>query len=308
MEFGIYPGNGLLQGAPDNPAAIQAALDELQGDAPTFLVRAYLHYKGERKTANHTPLQPQQYAVRGRKLDLVLCYQTHDTNMDNWRAFIEHTVDEYGEYLGALQITEETNVAGHGMDGDYPAAKQALITGIIAAKNALRSRGLHAAVGFNATPMFAPDTYWHELGAQATPDFLAALDYVGLDFFPDVFRPIPADQLEQTIEFVIQSLRKRDLPAAHIETGVPIRITENGWPTGVGRSPEKQADILARIVRTLYAIKDTYNLTHYEFFQLRDGNTGNSDTLHHFGMMDDAYAPKPAFEIYKKLIAELHAR
>lgn len=39
--------------------------------------------------------------------------------------------------------------------------------------------------------------------AVADDRFHQALDYVGLDFFPDVFRPIPAEQL---IEEVIRTL------------------------------------------------------------------------------------------------------
>ncbi|RZL84803.1 MAG: hypothetical protein EOP32_02290 [Rhodococcus sp. (in: high G+C Gram-positive bacteria)] len=49
LLFGIYPGSvtgadtgGLAVGPPDDPSAISAALDELPGDAPWFLIRTYV--------------------------------------------------------------------------------------------------------------------------------------------------------------------------------------------------------------------------------------------------------------------------
>ncbi|MDB5186132.1 MAG: hypothetical protein JWL85_655 [Candidatus Saccharibacteria bacterium] len=312
MEFGIYVGSatgsdeGLLQGKPDNPSAINSALDTLQGDAATLLARAYLHYKGNSKSANHTPFRPEQYAIHGRKLDLVICYQTDTGDMEDWQRFIEKVVDEYGAHLGALQITEETNVVGHGMDGDYPSSMRALTEGVIAAKTALQAAGWgKVAVGFNVTPTFGPDTYWQKLSELSTPEFLKALDYVGFDFFPDVFRPIPTEQIAPAVQSIINDLRERDLAGAGIGGHVPIRITENGWPTGDQRPLEQQAVTLERIIMSVYEVKDTYNITHYELFQLRDTDSDKEGIFYHFGIMDDEYLPKPAFTQYARLVADL---
>jgi hypothetical protein len=86
---------------------------------------------------------------------------------------------------------------------------------------------------------------------------------------------------------------------------VPIHITENGWPTGEGRTPERQAGVVETIVRAVHAHRTAFNVTHYQLFALRDGNSANPDLFHQFGIMGDDYAPKPAFETYRELIAEL---
>lgn len=311
MQFGIYAGSAtgiggaLIKGKPDDSKATQTALDTLRGTASSFLVRAYLHYKGNGKSSAHTPVNPKQYAINGRKLDLVICYQTNDTDMEDWRLFIERTIDEYGDTLGCLQITEETNVTGgHGMDGDYAPSKQAMVYGLVEAKKMVQDRKLATLVGFSVTPSFGTSEYWKDLGSLITPEFLRSLDYIGLDFFPDVFRPIPLDKLEAIVEFIIQGLRERDLVTAGISKDIPIHITENGWPNGTDRPVETQVELLERIVRKIYAIKDKYNITTYEYFQLRDTNTANDETYHHFGMLNDDYTPKLAFKIFCKLVSE----
>ncbi|QHT68196.1 hypothetical protein GXP67_16880 [Rhodocytophaga rosea] len=51
-------------------------------------------------------------------------------------------------------------------------------------------------VGFNGVVNFDPAyDFWREINTRATPDFYASLDYVGLDFFPDVFRAVPTENL-----------------------------------------------------------------------------------------------------------------
>ena len=114
--FGIYPGSavgegpGLLKGKPDSPQQILDSLKTLQGEKSSFLVRSYLHYIGDGKTANHTPVNPEQYATDGRKLDLVLCFQTNEEDLTGWKDIIKKMIKKYGSYLESLQITEEANV------------------------------------------------------------------------------------------------------------------------------------------------------------------------------------------------------
>jgi hypothetical protein len=66
--------------------------------------------------------------------------------------------------------------------------------------------------------------------------------------------------------------------------------------------------MLDQMVRTVYRLRGALNITHYQLFALRDADTGNPDVLRQFGIMRDDYSPKPAFEIYRKLIAEFSAR
>jgi len=315
MQFGIYPGSvstdveeGMPKGRPEQPSLIQEALNRLQGDALSFLVRSYLWYIGEGKTKHPTPMNPEQYAINGRKLDLVLCFQTNEDDLSGWHDFIRKMVRQYNSNLAALQITEEANAQIPFMDGNFEHVRQALVEGVITAKDEIRKQGLDAKVGFNTTPIFSPaDTFWKEIGERANDKFYDALDYVGFDFFPDVFSPIPPvfDGVTGAVEALIKDNRENKLPKANIPSSVPIRITENGWPTSSDRSYEKQAQTIEAIIRTIYKHHKELNITHYELFGLLDSDSSVDDLNYQFGIARDDYTPKPAFETYRKLISEL---
>lgn len=326
--FGIYPGSavgeepGLLKGKPDNPKHILKTLDNLQGTKSSFLVRSYIHYIGDGKTGNRTPVNPEQYAINGRKLDLVLMFQADEEDLTGWKNIIREIIRKYGSHLGSLQITEEANVKSPYLDGNFKNVRQALVQGVITAKEEIRKQNLDIKVGFNSTPIFNPaDTFWKEINELANESFYDSLDYVGFDFFPDVFQPIKFSALEGAVTHVLKKFREHDLATADIPSSVPIHITENGWSTGPNRPYEKQAKTIETVIRTIYALKDELNITHYEFFQLRDADSSgfkgdannNSEyddaaTLlmeHQFGLLKDDYTPKPAFETYRQLIEEL---
>ncbi len=95
-------------------------------------------------------------------------------------------------------------------------------------------------MGVNATPSFNPaDRHWQRLVDRGGPAWVAALDYVGLDFFPDVFRPLPTPDFRTAVEEVVGHFRA-SLSAVGIPARVTIRITENGWPTGrAGRRSDR---------------------------------------------------------------------
>lgn len=314
LIFGIYPGSatgegpGLLPGLPDNPVEINRALDRLQPDGP-FIVRGYQHYVGGGKTHAVTPANMTQYLQNGRQLELVLCYRSPDGDLTDWTEYIRATIRQYGPALAMLQVTEEPNNPDpvSGGDGSSPNVLPAIIEGILAAKDEAKKLGLTGLkVGFNATPSVGDNPFWPSLGKLVNADFLAALDYLGFDFFPDVFRPLPSGlTLPQAVLFVLQGYRQTSQEAGKIPATVPVHITENGWPTGPARSYEKQAETLEIIIRTIYEHRHELNVTHYELFDLRDTGTANSDIFHQFGLLRDDYTPKPAFEVYRRLIAEL---
>jgi hypothetical protein len=69
----------------------------------------------------------------------------------------------------------------------------AIVAGVAAANDEARSCGLdHIGVGVNTTPLFGPSSGFYAklvgIGGQALID---GLSYIGLDMFPDVFRPVP---------------------------------------------------------------------------------------------------------------------
>lgn len=320
LIFGIYPGgmagteSGLTVGPPDDPERIHDALSRLAGPDRAFVVRGYVHFTGAamRLPEGETPHPPDvgQYAADGRKLDLVLCFRDPAGDVDAFAAFAAATVERLGPRLATLQIAEEPNLylaPGSG-DGAMPNVREAILGGVVAAKETARRLGRDVSVGFNAVPSFgAPDDFWEEIGRRADRRFLDALDYVGVDFFPDVFHPVALEDLNAAIGLLLDRFRDTDLAAAGIPRTTPIHVAENGWPTGPDRPYDRQAAVIEEVVRAVHARAATHNVTHYEIFSLRDADSSNANMFHQFGLMRDDYTPKPAFDVYRRLIAELGA-
>ncbi|MBP0451805.1 hypothetical protein J5Y04_19980 [Kitasatospora sp. RG8] len=309
FTFGIYPGGligdetGLIEPVhPDDPALITAALRELHGAAPSFLVRAYRQHPEGRAT----PAEPERYAVEGRRLDLVLQFREPDGRLDGWLDFVRHTVRTEGHRIALLQICEEPNVALPVLDGSVPNVRQALVQGVIAAKEEALACGHDLRVGFNAALNLDPaDTFWTELGALADERFHRALDYVGLDFFPDVFRPLPPERLAEMVTAVLTDFRHGSVAKAGIGPSVPLRICEHGWPTGPDRTERRQAEVVAEVVRTVAGLASELAIEGYAFFSLRDADSAGAGAFDRFGLLRDDYTRKPAFDVYRRLVAEL---
>lgn len=317
LIFGIFPG---ISGTEDatyrdalasyDPDQVDAALERLQPPGRPFVVRGYAVYKGNGRAENVTPPDVGRFIHDGRRLDQVLCYRSPDGDLDDWTGFIRQTIAASGPILGSLQIGEEANNPdpATGGDGGSPNVHRALIEGVFAARDETRRRGLNIAIGINATVSFRPDDdFWPTLAALGGPELARSLDYVGLDFFPDVFRRVPPDQLRAAVELVLRHFRTVNLGAGGIPATVPIRITENGWATGPDRPPERQAEVIETVIRIVDELRGALNITHHVLFALRDAEPGNPEKLCQFGLMRLDYEPKPAFETYRRLIAELGA-
>jgi hypothetical protein len=322
LTFGIYPGgeHGLLAGPPDDPERAGAALAELQGGATRFIVRCYDSFQDPGSPLWSLPCAPEEfgrYATPGaRPMDLVLQYCSAAGNVPGYLEFVRNRIGRYAPLLYSVQITEEASFTGgpEVIDGPYPNVCAALTEGVQTARECLFSLGLRdVKVGFNSTPTFGPSAdFWTRI-ATGGRGFIGALDYVGLDFFPDVFRRVAADgqpgDLASSVVGVLETMRSVWLPSAGISDRVPMHITEHGWPTSSGRSSNRQAKVIDRVVRTVHANSERLNVDSYSLFALRDvalPNSGNEkDVFHFFGIMTADYERKPAFETYRKLIQEL---
>ena len=318
LLFGIYPGSAtgdgplLFDGPRDNPERIEQSLQLLQPAGAPFIVRGYVHYVGSGQIESATPENILQYRRDGRQVDLTLCFRDPEGDIAEWTRFIRDIIREHGESLDILQIGEEaTNpVAATGGDGATPNILEGLVAGVLAARDQAQELGIALQVGINATLSFDPaQTFWHRLGDLGGKAFVTALDYVGLDFFPDVFRPLPPDadgrpmSLTEIVEGVLHAFRNTSLAAAGIPGSVPIHITEHGWATSPTRTETRQAEVIESVIRCVYQQRAALNISHYELFGLRDTDS-SSDGLQ-FGLLRDDYSPKPAFAVYKRLIREL---
>ncbi len=316
LLFGVYPGGvagddtgGLAGGPPDDPVRVTAALDRLQGRADRpFLVRAYTGFDDTTRLGEPhptaAPADAARYAVRGRRLDLVAQYQAASGDVDGYCAFLRELVVQYGTVTGTLQVAEEPNVTGNPtLDGHYPRVQEAIVRGVSAVKAQARELGLtHLRTGFNTTPLFGPGiSFVADLAARGGTDFIADLDYVGLDFFPDVFRPIAASGLARAVEGLLR--HHRDVVLAPAGLGhLPLHITEHGWPTGPDRPPHRQSEVVETVVGVVAAHAERLRLSGYTHFALRDADSAKPGLFHQFGLTTDDYVPKPAFEVMRALV------
>ncbi|GAA2470023.1 hypothetical protein [Winogradskya humida] len=151
-----------------------------------------------------------------------------------------------------------------------------------------------------------PNLTWTGVRESGGSSFAAALDYAGIDIYPDVFGPrVSLDALPGTVERLLRDFREQALATAGIPAAVPIRICENGWPTGPDRPEDQQAEVLETIIRTVHRLRAELNVTHWQLFTLRDADSSKDDLFHRFGVLRSDYSPKPAFHSLRRLIAEL---
>ncbi len=214
----------------------------------------------------------------------------------------------------ALQIANEVNLtfSPDSSDGSYDGARQALVDGVIAAKDEARRRDLtHLEVGFNwayRTDPASEESFWRALRDRGGQEFVRAVDWIGLDAYPGTVFPPAESDLDGYRDGMVNAMSSlrcfAKIPG--IPASVPMKVEENGWPTFPGRSGAMQADVLREMVRAVHDYRGNYGVTDYRWFNLRDGDTSSPMPFQHFGLLDSAYREKPAFAVYQGLVAALH--
>jgi len=316
LEFGVFPlgiagaPGGVASGRRDDREAIARALSELSGDGPPLMPRMYVNWLGRWWNKVAIAQVKRVAQAPGPPHDLVLCYRDSSGNVEAWARFVARVVRDYGCQLAAVQVTGEANLTAipDAADGAFPRAAAALVRGVLSAAQAKRAAGATAAIGFAAAVEAAPDGngFWSEVRNLGGTDFAAAADYAGIDMYPDVFGPrMELDRLPAAVTWILRAFRERTLPIIGVPPGTPVRICENGWPTGPGRPESTQALVLETILRTVHGLRAELNVTHWELFTLRDANSSTDSLFHRFGVLRDDYSPKPAFGVLRDLIAEL---
>lgn len=310
ITWGIWPGvvdrdlvtlETPIAAPPEDTGATLAALRELAGPADRFYVRCYRSYgEGGALTMPPTPRDPRPYLGEGRVIDLVAGYASDRADPDGFARAVRAAVREVAELGGGkLQVCEELNVPLP-LDGGRPGCFEAFAAGLAAAFDERRALGEpDVLIGFNAA---VPDqTFWENVAAAVDPATIARVDFVGLDFFPDVFRPIPAESLRPAVRHVLRAFRE-GATAIGVPASVPIHITETGWPTGPEHSEEDQARVIGAVAAAVLGVAGEVGVAAYELFGLRDGLTGGPRT-NRFGLLRDDHSAKPAFEVVRALAA-----
>ena len=331
LEFGIYPGGaagsvgsgGTLK--PEDPGKRLAALEALRPPGRPFVVHLYAEYSGSGGWTAEQQIgqQVDQYAAAGFQIELVLTYRPRGgdpaANVAGFVGFVRDTVAWFAVTPGvvALQVTNEANIAGapNASDGYYAGAKEALIQGVIAAKAAARADGLHRLqVGFNWANANDPaeTKFWSYLGQQGGRVFARSLDWVGVDAYPGTWGPaIDTGNLAagtaSALNGVFARLRTDYLRLAGIPRRVALHVSENGFPTGPGRTEAMQVTAMRAAIATVDRGRGRYNITDYRWFDLRDADSASTSFESQYGLLRDDYTPKPAFDVFRVLVANLSA-
>jgi hypothetical protein len=185
------------------------------------------------------------------------------------------------------------------------------VQGVIAAKQEARRLGnRRLRVGFDEVAFGRPDVgFWNTLASLGGRPFADALDYVGVDLYPDVFGSLPTGTtIGQAAVLTLKGVRTEEMPIAGVPASTPIRVTENGWPTIGDRTEARQAAALRGVIEAVDASRGTLNVASYGLFDLRDALTSSANPFDHFGILRDDYMPKPAFRTYRDLIRRLGPR
>jgi hypothetical protein len=329
LVFGVYPGGAVgtvgPSGpvAPEDPAIRLAALEQLRPPGRPFVLHLYTLYTAANgsSAAQQVGDEIAQYSQAGFQTEVVLCYRPADggsaADVAGFVEFVRQAARSLGPTPGfvSLQVTNEANQGGspNTSDGYYAGARDALINGVIAAKNEAREAGFgQLKVGFNWA--FATDAnqraFWRYLGRRGGRQFVNALDWVGLDAYPGTWGPSlggrgVASETASFVDGALRALRATYMPLAGIPHAVPLLLSETGYPTGPGRSEARQVAAVKAVVNAVYHARGTYNITGLRWFDLRDADSSSSSFESQYGLMRDDYSPKPAFGAYRALVASL---
>jgi hypothetical protein len=329
LRFGITPGVQTGQigtgpvppRTPEDPAKQLAALAQLRPKNGPFVLRLHRFFwsDGEAGVKRFLGLA-QRYTSHGYLTELQLRYHpttAQEGDIPAWLRFVRRVVDRFGpnRRVVGIQVTNEVNlsISPDSSDGAYAGARDALIQGVEAAKSEARRRGFsQLAIGFNWAYRGDPSSeqsFWNYLRDHGGPRFVRSLDWVGVDAYPGtVFPPYdsPGGERDALVNAFSTFRCLADTPK--IPRSVPIHVEENGYPTGPGRSYERQAQAMDTMVHAVNDFRGTFNISDYRWFNLRDGDTTSPNFQQQYGLMTDEYRPKPAFGLYRRLVGQLTAR
>src|SRR3954447_3704849 len=327
LVFGVYPGGaaGTVgpsgQTRPEVPEARRHALRQLRGGVRPFVLHLYESYTQPSDAAAVPPRLASEiadYTADGFHVELVLAYRPADRTGDvpGFTDFVRARVRQFAgdPRVAILQVTNEANVSGapDAADGAYPGAHDALVRGVIAAKDEARRRGRPGLrIGFNWAYQrgAAEAAFFSSLRAKGGRALAAAVDWVGVDAYPGTWGPaLAGGDLASAVRSAtldaMRTLRRTLLPRAGLSRA-RLHFSESGYPTGPGRTEAMQQTVLRAVVETVVAARATYGVTDYRWFDLRDADTAHSSFESHYGLTRDDYSPKPAFLTYRDLISRL---
>jgi hypothetical protein len=324
LRFGVDPelagsvGSVQTSSKPEDDSKRLAALNSLRPAGRELVLRVNRLFWSDGESGIRTFEQLiARDSAAGFDVELQVRYHptaAEEGDLAAWAAYVRHVVDVFGpnRHVVAMTITNENNinVSPNTSDGSYKSANQALIDGVIAAHQEADAHGWgRLKFGFTYAWRFSPQgdsAFWGALAAGG-PAFRRALSFVGLDAYPGSFYPpaiLPPDDVGQELIKALATVRGCMMASAQIGAGVPIWITENGYPTTPGLHTEaEQAASLGAMVDAVHAYAGTYGVSDYRWFNLRDNDSQGTGTFDTDGLLRDDYSPKASFAQLRARIA-----
>jgi hypothetical protein len=322
LRFGITPlaagsaGATQAQPRPEDPAAAKAELERLRPRRRQLVLHLnrMLMSDGEPGIQRFAGLV-DDYARRGFDSELQVRYHPaagQEGDMAAWTGYVQSAARILGKRTSvkALTITNEVNfpISPNTSDGNYGGALQAIVTGVVAARQELDRIGRpDVQLGFSFAWRWLPTSdadFWRQLGALATPEFRRSLEYVGLQIYPGlVYPPVspPSAAGDDTVE-ALTLLRGCYMPQAGLGRKVDLWVTENGYATNLGRTEPDQDLALRSTLDAVYRYSRVLGVTDYRWFNLRDNDSAGTDLFAAVGLLRDDYSEKPAFATYRSYI------
>ncbi len=259
----------------------------------------------------------RRYRLAGFRSEIQVRYhppEGHEGDIEGFEQFVATAVRRLGRRRAVVgfSITNEANlpISPNTSDGAYEGVVDALVGGVIVARRELkRLRRGRLDVGFNVMWRWNPDTdrqFWEDIGAH--PDaaqFRKAVDNVGVQVYPGLVwppAPIPGRSAGDEIAEALTLVRDCYMPKAQLGRDVELWVSENGYPTNLGRSEASQQADLKSSVEAVAKWSGALGVTDYRWFNLRDNNSDGADLFSAVGLLRDDYSRKPAFDAYRDAI------
>lgn len=328
LRFGITPllagSAGSTQGAvrPEDPARAAAALRDLQPPGRRLVMRINRVFESDGQAGlDRAARLADGYARAGFDVESQVRYHpsaAQDGDMGAWEAYVRAAARALAPNRAviALTITNEVNlpVSANTSDGAFENPLDAIVRGTVAARAELDRLGRpDVALGFSYAYRYLPDrdvAFWRGIGQRATPAFRAATDYVGIQLYPDLFFPpvlLPGQTAGDATLDALALIRDCHMPLAGLGRDVDLWISENGYPTNLGRDETTQARNLTSTVEAVHRMGATLGVTDYRYFNLRDNRPDGTDLFDDVGLLRSDYTRKPAFAVYRDLVQKYGA-
>lgn len=328
IRFGITPlpagtsGGVQEQPVPEDQTQADLALRALDPPGRELVMRINRVFESDGQDGIDRAVSLEQhYSQLGFKVESQVRYhptEAENGDMSSWVQYVRHATAALAPNpsLVALTITNEVNFPSspNTSDGAYKDALEALVLGVVAAREELNQLGRSdVALGFSYAYRYLPNSdadFWKGIAQDATPAFRRALDYVGVQLYPGLVYPPALTPGETAGDATLEALalvRDCYMPLAQLGNHVKLWITENGYATNLGHTEAEQEQDLSSTLSDVYRYSGTFGVTDYRYFNLRDNVPNGTDLFDDVGLLRSDYTQKPAFSTYRNGVAQYGA-